>query len=198
MPSFFGHAVAGAAIHSLALPGERKSRRTLTMTLVCAMIPDLDWFMSFLPISTRHFLNHRGVTHSLLAAVLIAAGAVLLGFSRADRSRHLWSCMLACAFSHALLDACTLGGVGVAFFTPVTAMRFVCDFQPIRVGPIPLNMQLLKPFLVGLWTELFWIGFPSIVMLAAARGYHSLPALRLQERLRASLPELPESWEGEG
>jgi inner membrane protein len=194
MPSLFGHALAGVAIHSLALPGKQKSRRTIALSLVCALIPDLDWFMSFFPISTRHFLNHRGVTHSLVAAVLIAIGAVILGFSRKERSKPIWICMLACAFSHCLLDACTLGGVGVALFTPVTAVRFVCDFQPIRVGPIPLNWHLFQPFLAGLWTELLWIGLPSVVMLAAARGYHGLPALRLQERLKASLPK---SFEGE-
>ena len=200
MPSFLGHAVAGATLHALFLDGEPTSRRTRGMALFCALAPDLDWFMTFLKLSGRHVLNHRGVTHSLAAALLLALAVVLLAFRKEQRSSRLVLCMGACALSHCLLDACTLGGVGVAIFVPLTKVRFVCAWQPIQVGPIPLNLALGWKFLAALWTEVLWIGLPAMVLLSTTRVLRFARSLRIEERIYEGMAEPstpPESFEGE-
>ncbi|WP_005037509.1 metal-dependent hydrolase [Holophaga foetida] len=200
MPSFFGHVAAGATIHVLLRDGESSQPRTRNLALFCALAPDLDWFMSFLHLSGRHVLNHRGVTHSLAAALLLASLVMFLAFRKDERRPRVWICMVLCALSHCLLDACTLGGVGVAVFLPVTPIRFVCAWQPIQVGPIPLNLTLLRGFLGALWTEAIWIGVPAIALVSTAQVLRFVRALRIDERIYETLPEppiLPESFEGD-
>ncbi|MBP1627461.1 MAG: ybcI [Holophagaceae bacterium] len=199
VPSFLGHAVAGATLYAL-FQDEAPQPRTRNWALFCALAPDLDWFMTFLHLSGRHVLNHRGVTHSLCAALILATMVMVLAFRKEERNPRLWLCMLACAFSHCLLDACTQGGVGVAVFVPITKVRFVCAWQPIQVGPIPLNFKLLQGFLTALWTEVVWIGIPALALLTGTRTFRYLRGLRLEERFYERLPEPPrppESFEGE-
>jgi len=198
VPSFLGHAVAGATIHALTVDEATPQRRTRGLALFCALAPDLDWFMSFLHLPGRHVLNHRGLTHSLVAAFLLALLVVFLAFKEEDRSPRIWLCMLFSALSHCMLDACTLGGVGVAVFVPVTQMRFVCAWQPIQVGPIPLNPTLLRGFLVALWTEVLWIGVPALLLLSVNKTYRYLRGLRLEERIYESLPDAKEGIQSPG
>ncbi|GLH72793.1 hydrolase [Geothrix limicola] len=168
MSSLFGHALAGLAI-SAATTQSRPPRRTWALAMACAVAPDLDWFTDFLGFADHSSLSHRGLSHSLLAALLIAAAAMLLGFRDQLRSPRHWACMLMAAFSHGLLDACTFGGTGVAFLLPFSAARFVCVWQPIFVSPIPLSGKLLDWLLFSLGTELVWIGIPAALIFAAPR-----------------------------
>ena len=169
MPSLLGHAAAGLALNA-AFAGDPPPRRTWVLAVVCALAPDVDWFTAFLHLSHGNAFNHRGATHSLAAAVLIAAAAMLLGLRPHLRSPRIWLCMFAAAFSHGLLDACTLGGVGVEAFLPFSRARFVCLWQPIRVSPIPLSAGLLGQFLAALWTEAIWIGVPALLLVTATRA----------------------------
>lgn len=169
MPSLLGHAVAGLALNA-TLAGDRPPRRTWGLAVACALAPDLDWFTAFLHLPMRHALTHRGATHSLLAAGLIASLAMLLGLRPHWRRPRIWLCMFAAAFSHGLLDACTLGGVGVAAFHPFSPARYVCLWQPIRVSPIPMSAGLMARFLAALWTEAVWIGLPALFLTTASRA----------------------------
>ena len=180
MPSLFGHAVAGLALHA-TLAGSEAPPRTRMLAVGCALAPDLDWFTAFLHLPYGHVLNHRGITHSLMAAALIAAVAMLLGLRPHLRNPRLWLCLFACAFSHGLLDACTLGGVGVAAFLPFSGARYVCVWQPIRVSPIPLTPRLWRHFLAALGTEILWIGLPSLALVSATRALTTLAANRWVE-----------------
>jgi len=169
MSSLFGHAMAGLAISAAYTQG-RPPRRVLALATACAMAPDLDWFTAFFPAAEHSTLAHRGLSHSLLAALLLAAGAMFLGFRPQLRSPRHWACMLTAAFSHGLLDACTFGGTGVAFLLPFSDVRFVCAWQPIFVSPIPLSGRLLDWLLFSLGTELVWIGIPAALILMAPRA----------------------------
>lgn len=169
MPSLLGHAAAGLALHT-TFADERTPRHAWALAVGCALAPDLDWFSAFLHVPYGHALAHRGATHSLPAALLLAAAAMLLGLRGHLRNPRLWLCMVAAAVSHGLLDACTLGGVGVAAFHPLSRARFVCLWQPIRVSPIPLSGRLWIRFLGALWTEALWIGLPALLLATGSRA----------------------------
>jgi len=175
MSSLFGHALAGLTI-SAAFAQGRPPRRTWIFAAACAVAPDLDWFTTFLPSADGTSLAHRGMSHSLIAAALLAAAAMLIGFRPHLRNLRHWACMLCAAFSHGLLDACTFGGTGVAFLLPFSKARFVCLWQPLFVSPIPLSGKLLDWLLFSLGTELVWIGIPAILVFA---GPPVLQRLRL-------------------
>ena len=178
MSSLFGHALAGLTL-SAAFTEGRPPRRTWAFATACALAPDLDWFTGFLHLADGNHLSHRGMSHSLLAAVALATAAMVLGFRPHLRSPRHWACMLSAALSHSLLDACTFGGTGVAFLLPFSETRFVCVWQPIFVSPIPLSGKLLDWLLFSLGTELVWIGIPALLVLSAPRA---LQWLRLRRR----------------
>lgn len=180
MSSLFGHALAGLAI-SAACTRNRPPRRVWISAVACAVAPDLDWFMDFFQVSQGASPAHRGLSHSLLAALLIAAAAMLIGFRPQLRSVRHWTCMLAAAFSHGLLDACTFGGTGVAFLLPFSDTRFVGAWQPIFVSPIPLSGKLLDWLLFSLGTEAVWIGLPAALVCFAPQAM-----LRLRLRWKRS------------
>jgi inner membrane protein len=171
MSSPFGHALAGLTIAAAFTQG-KPPRRTMALAVACALAPDLDWFTGFLKLSGGNSLSHRGISHSLLAAVLIAATAMLVGFRPHLRSLSHWGCMIAAALSHGVLDACTFGGTGAAVLLPDSDTRFVCIWQPIFVSPIPLSGKLLDWLLFSLGTELVWIGIPALLILTGLRAMH--------------------------
>ena len=186
MPSLLGHAAAGLALNAAFGDGSAP-RRTWALATFCAVAPDVDWFTAFLHLPYHHVLSHRGVTHSLAAAALIAASAMMLGLRPHLRSLRIWCGMFAAAFSHGLLDACTLGGVGVAAFLPFSSERYVCVWQPINVSPIPLSPGLFTQFLAALWTEAVWIGLPALLLVTVARAAR----LRAASRWERASPEHP-------
>ncbi|WP_306589656.1 metal-dependent hydrolase [Geothrix sp. 21YS21S-4] len=161
MPSIFGHTLAGLAVSAAFTQGKPPRRMWLLVT-ACAVAPDLDWFTRFTPLAESH-LAHRGLSHSLVAAAMLAAAAMLVGFRSQLRSGRHWGCMTTAAFSHSLLDACTFGGTGVAMFLPFSEARYVCAWQPLFVSPIPLSGKLLDWLLFSLSTEAVWIGIPALL-----------------------------------
>lgn len=168
MSSLFGHTLAGLAI-SAAYTGGRPPRRVWVLATACALAPDLDWFTAFVPATAGTSLAHRGLSHSLLAAGLIAVAAMVMGLRPQLGSPRHWACMLSAAFSHGLLDACTFGGTGVAFLLPLSDARFVCVWQPLFVSPIPLSGKLLDWLLLSLGTEVIWIGLPAALVVTTPR-----------------------------
>jgi len=184
MSSLFGHALAGLAI-SAAFTRSRPPRRLWALAVACAVAPDVDWFSQFFQVADGSDLAHRGLTHSLLAALLIATLAMAVGFRDQLRSPRHWACLLSATFSHGLLDACTFGGTGVAFLLPFSDARFVSAWQPMFVSPIPLSDRLLDWLWFSLGTELMWIGLPAALVFAAP---HALPWLRLRWKRSEELP----------
>lgn len=168
MSSLFGHALAGLTI-SAAFSQGKPPRRLWLASVACAMAPDLDWFTVFLPLSDGNSLAHRGITHSLVATILITVCAMLMAYRYRLREPNLWICIFSATLSHSLLDALTFGGTGVAFLLPFSETRFVSLWQPIFVSPIPLSGNLLDWLLFSLSTEALWIGIPALLVFVAPR-----------------------------
>lgn len=139
MTSLFTHAFAAAALAPVCAP-RPGWKWTVPAGLLAATIPDADVIGFRLGIRYGDFWGHRGFTHSLLFALLIALALALPLRRRTPLSparRRLQALYLfACAASHGLLDAMTNGGKGVGFFMPFANGRHFLPWRPIWVSPL--------------------------------------------------------------
>lgn len=137
---------------------------------VCPVLPDLDVIGFGFGIRYGDFWGHRGFTHSLAFAALLAA-VVLLGFKRdlpTPSRLSLWTYLFLATASHGFLDAMTDGGLGVAFFSPFDNHRYFLPWTPIRVSPIGFRSFFTDYGLAVLESELLWIWLPSALLTASA------------------------------
>jgi inner membrane protein len=68
--------------------------------------------------------------------------------------------------SHALLDALTNGGLGVAFFAPFSNDRYFFPWRPIQVSPISVRRFFSERGLVVLGSELAIVWVPALALAA--------------------------------
>ena len=168
MASLFSHAVAALSIVTCFYrPGIPK--RVWAIGALCSVIPDLDVVGFAFGIRYGDFWGHRGFTHSLVFAALLAGAVVILGFwgGAPDLSQlSLWTYFFLATASHGLLDAMTDGGLGVAFFAPFDNHRYFLPWTPIRVSPIGVGRFFSDRGLAVLQSELLWIWLPAILLAA--------------------------------
>ncbi len=169
MPSVVSHAIAGLAIGYAGSPRGRAAGYALAGA-ACAVLPDIDAVTFWIGRNHHEWgaFSHRGITHSLLFALLLGAGAAALFF----RKSGFWRaslCLALAAASHGVLDALTNGGSGVAFLAPFDSTRYFFPVRPIRVSPIrPRAFLSVRGWLV-LRNEMLWIWIPSAVLVAIRR-----------------------------
>jgi len=170
MASIFSHAVAALGIGACFYQ-PRTPKRAWVLGVLCSVIPDVDVIGFPLGIRYGDFWGHRGFTHSLLFAALLASLALLLAFRQAvpGLSRFaLWMYFFLATASHGFLDAMTDGGLGVAFFSPFNNARYFLPWRPIRVSPIGISRFFTHGGLVVIQTELLWIWLPAALLMASA------------------------------
>lgn len=172
MASAFGHAALGATLGKLLLP-DRRHWPYWVAAAVCAALPDVDSLGYRLGVPYDSLWGHRGLTHSLLAAAVVAGVCTAVGqlraaFQRPPAARLALLLFLATA-SHGLLDAMTTGGLGVAFFSPWNLERYFFGFRPIRVSPISIRAFWGMKGLRVLASEIWWVGLPCLLLLAGQR-----------------------------
>lgn len=158
MPSILTHAAIPLAMYYAADRG-RISPHLLAAGVVVAILPDLDVLAFAFGIPYADALGHRGASHSLMFAGVLALLAALL--SRPLRSRPLQAAawVFACAASHPLLDAMTSGGLGVALWWPWNDQRVFAPWRPILVSPFA-NGFFSARGLATLLSELRWVWLP--------------------------------------
>ena len=168
MASAFGHALAAVALGKI-LTAPKLPARFWLLGIVCAILPDADVLAFAFGIPYEHVLGHRGITHSILFAVVLALLVTKLFFRNASADSTEWRLLVSYFFlatlSHAVLDACTNGGLGVAFFAPFHNERYFFPVTPIQVSPIGAGRFFSKWGLMVLKSEAFWIGLPSLILL---------------------------------
>jgi inner membrane protein len=106
------------------------------------MLPDIDVIGFWFGIRYGDFWGHRGFTHSLLFAGILAMFVLVAGFPHPLPGLHrawLWLYFFLATASHGFLDAVTNGGLGVAFFSPFDNTRYFLPWHPIAVSPISLT-----------------------------------------------------------
>jgi inner membrane protein len=143
-------------------------KRVWVAGALCSVIPDLDAIGFGFGVPYSHFWGHRGFTHSLVFAALLAAAVTLFFRHAVGITRiSLFVYIFAATASHGLLDAMTNGGLGVAFFSPFDNQRYFLPWRPIRVSPIAVS-RFFSPRAIGiLKTELVWIWLPAAVFALA-------------------------------
>ncbi len=115
-----------------------------------SILPDIDVAGFAFGIQYGSLFGHRGFTHSIFFALLVACISALL--MRSDR--RAFAFVLLCSMSHGLLDAMTDGGRGVAFFSPFSNHRYFLPWRPIEVSPIGhLDLGVLV-------SEIKWVWLP--------------------------------------
>jgi len=164
--SAFSHAVAalgiGACFYRPGVP-----RRVWVTGAICSVIPDLDVIGFRFGIHYHDFWGHRGFTHSLLFAALLASAGLLIGFRQGLPGLGLiplWTYFFLATASHGLLDAMTDGGLGVAFFAPFDNHRYFLPWTPVRVSPIGLGRFFTDGGLAVLQSEILWIWLPAALL----------------------------------
>lgn len=136
-----GHVAVGLAAGRLSVRPGASTGRLLAAMLACSvlsLLPDIDVVAFALQVPTGAALDHRGATHSLAFALLCGVVCVLLCRLSGWRSRLAVIVTLTVA-SHGLLDAMTDGGLGVAFFWPLSLKRYFLPWRPLPVVPIGLS-----------------------------------------------------------
>ena len=170
MASVFSHAVAalsiGACFYQDGIP-----KRLWIAGAVCSVIPDADVIGFEFGVHYGDFWGHRGFTHSLLFAALLAAFVIVLllrdEIPTASRL-YLWAYLFLATASHGLLDSMTDGGLGVAFFSPFNNCRYFLPWRPIRVSPIGIGRFFTERGMAVIQSELLWVWVPAGMLAATA------------------------------
>lgn len=177
MATIISHAVVAGSLASIASNGVSRSRLAFVLALL-AVLPDLDVIGFRLGIPYGHMLGHRGFTHSILFAVLVA-GIVPTLFLRGTRafSREWWG-LATLAFlatmSHGVIDAFTDAGLGVGFLIPFDETRYFAPWRPLATSPLSVVAFVNGPALRILANELVWIGSPLLIVLCVVHLFRWL------------------------
>src|ERR1051325_5252994 len=168
MPSAFTHAVAAVALGRVYTK-PKPPLRFWILSAACAIAPDLDVMCRRFGIDYSDMLGHRGLTHSLLFALVLSALVVLVAFRKPiegiGRGKLFLSFFLATA-SHGVLDAMVDGTLGVAFFAPFSAARFFLPWRPIVSSPVGWSFFSASG-LATISNEFVWVWIPSILVIVA-------------------------------
>jgi inner membrane protein len=174
--SAFAHVFVAASLGAAVMP--RPRARVITAGIVCSVLPDVDVVGFFAGVSYGDLLGHRGLTHSLPFAAIVAVAVALLffrGAAWAPARPRIVAYLFVATASHGVLDALTDGGLGVAFLAPFDATRSFLPFRPVVVSPIGIAEFFTPRALPVRGSEVVWIVLPwslfCLGIAAARRGF---------------------------
>jgi inner membrane protein len=132
----------------------------------CSVIPDLDSIGYHFGVPYNSMFGHRGFSHSLFFALVVALLLAPLCRRLSPRVSFLAAALFCfcCTASHGLLDALTSGGLGVAFFSPFGQDRYFFPWRPILVSPLSISQFLAGRGVSVLLSELQWVVLPSAIL----------------------------------
>lgn len=169
MPTILTHAVVPLMLGGAA--GRRViSHRLLAAGAIAAMLPDADVLAFKLHVAYADSFGHRGATHSIAFALVLALAAAI-GHRRLNSTPWRSGGFVGlAALSHPLLDACTDGGLGVALWWPFSHARWFAPFHPIAVSPIGARFFGERGW-HALASELCWVWLPTAIVAACIAGW---------------------------
>jgi inner membrane protein len=180
MPSIFSHAAAALALGKVST-GEKRPLRFWVLTALCAMLPDADVLSFTFGAERGSMFSHRGLTHSLAFAFVLALVVVWFAFRKTKAFSKKWWLLVLYFFivtaSHGLLDMLTNGGSGVAIFAPFDATRHFFTWRPIEVSPIGMGFFSERGLEV-FESEFVWVWIPALVLVTISWLYRRLRAAR--------------------
>lgn len=167
MATVFRHAIVGATLGQTASPELRKKPLFWFSVILCAILPDIDVIGFSFGVRYGDLWGHRGMTHSLLFAALIAVCVAVPLQKGIHEQGKLALLLFLVTASHGALDALTNGGLGVAFFSPFDPQRYFFPWRPILVSPIGMGGLFSDRAVRVLWSEIPWVWLPALVVNAA-------------------------------
>lgn len=163
MPTVLTHPAVPLALGAVA-GGDRVGDRLLVAGVIASVLPDADVLVLRWGVPYGSEFGHRGFTHSLCFALLLAiATAAAALYLQASRGTAAGFVGLSCA-SHGLLDMLTNGGRGVALLWPASAERFFLPAQVIEVSPLSAHRFFGPAGMAVLASELRWVWLPAAVI----------------------------------
>jgi len=169
--TILSHGVVAVALGKV-FTGERMPMHFWVASVACAILPDIDVIGFGFGIHYGDMLGHRGLTHSLLLALLIGLVTVALLFRDEKPLSLRWFSLVSYFFvvtaSHGVLDALTNGGLGVAFFAPFSNTRYFFPWRPIEVSPIGLRFFSSRSAWEVILSEVVWIWIPAALIVTTA------------------------------
>lgn len=172
MPTIITHSVAAWAAGKVILNKE-DSKVLITGTL-CSMLPDTDVISFSFGIPYESMWGHRGITHSFFFAFMMSLLLLLIIKPASEKRWKYFIYLFIAISSHAILDAFTNGGRGVAFFAPFDNERYFFPFTPIRVSPLGIDALQSGYGLRVFMSEIKWVWLPSLLLVLAATLMKSL------------------------
>ena len=166
MPTILTHA-ALPLIAAWGMGPARISPRLAMAGALLAVAPDLDVIGRAFDIPHDALLGHRGISHSVVAAALLA----LLGMAvlARDRTFPSFAFLFAAAASHGLTDMLTAGGKGIMLWWPFQDIRYAWAERPVEVSGI-LGRSIADGRLPSiLWSELVWLIGPAMFFALVVR-----------------------------
>ncbi|HWP64739.1 MAG TPA: metal-dependent hydrolase [Candidatus Limnocylindria bacterium] len=157
------HAAAGYLVYEAARPAGRHSPALLATAVVLANAPDVDFVPGLVTGAPASF--HRGVTHTLLAALVVglAAAAVAWWRRQSPRGPLWWGAFAAAAYaSHLLVDFLAVDAVaphGARFLWPLSHEFYHAGldwFDEILIDPRSRTgfvWSLLTPAALVAWAQ---------------------------------------------
>ena len=168
MATAFTHAFVALAAGRACFP-ESVPRRFWFLAPFCSAIPDADVGLHSYGVEYEDLWGHRGMTHSLIFALILALVVVTWLFR--DNARWLsrrWCALVAFFFaitaSHGLIDAVTDGGLGIAFFAPFNNERYFMPWHPLPVSQFGLPNLFTSYALHVLLHELLFVWLPLTIV----------------------------------
>jgi inner membrane protein len=122
-----------------------------------AMLPDADVFPLALGLPDVGLFGHRGLTHTLLFALVVAGVAALLARRAGLRPLYTGFFVLMAVGSHGPLDALTYDSRGVPLLWPLYAAPIVSPWRPIPVAPTGLAFMSARGLEVGLVEIIYFL-----------------------------------------
>ena len=171
MASAFSHAFVALAMGK-AFQNKELSWRELFLGALCSVVPDLDVIGFLVGIQYDDLWGHRGLTHSVVFAALLAVILVAVWYRAKPVAAMtgLFLYFFLCTASHGVLDALTSGGLGVAFFSPFDTTRYFFPVRPVLVSPIGISEFFSAYGVRVLANEAAWIWLPSCATFVVLRA----------------------------
>jgi inner membrane protein len=164
MPTILTHPAVALAL----APWLRVRAPLFVAGALCTMLPDLDTIGRHLGVDAIA-LAHRGPTHSLAFALVVAPALAWLG--RGAWRDVCWriaaTFLFVCLASHGLLDMATDGGPGIAWLWPLSDATFFLPWRPIEVSPLDAGRFFGPRGIEVLLSELRWVWLPGLAIAAA-------------------------------
>jgi inner membrane protein len=187
MATAFSHAIVALAMGK-TFQNKELSWRELFLGALCSVVPDVDVIGFYVGIQYGNVWGHRGMTHSVVFAALLAGSLVALWYRGKPAAAMTWLFLyfFLCTASHGVLDAMTNGGLGVAFFSPLDTTRYFFPVRPVLVSPIGVSEFFSVYGVRILASKAIWIWLPSCAAIVVIRV-----AQRLWSTKSVASPSLP-------